>query len=83
MWLPAMPQRTAACYRHRFDLTIGNREFFWPTSFWVVTPRPIGRRIMAHAKIIYIQSVMVAGQLAMSGIEHSLQSAFDWNLFPT
>jgi hypothetical protein len=37
---------------------------------------------MAHAKIMYIEPVMVADRLAMSGIEHSLQSTFDWNPFP-
>jgi len=35
---------------------------------------------MAHAKPMYILSVMVNRRLAISGIAHSLRCAFDQNL---
>ena len=64
------------------DLANSDREFFWPSALWVVTVTLFGRQVMAYAKIMYIQAVIVESRLAMSRIEHALRSAFDWSLFP-
>ena len=48
----------------------------------MVTSRVFDRYVIAHAKITHIKPVAVTERLAMSGIQYSLQSAFDWNPFP-
>lgn len=47
----------------------------------MVTSGVFDRQIIAHAKIIHIKPVIVTERPAMSGIEYSLESTFDWNPF--
>jgi len=53
----------SACRKDHSD---GDRQFFLPSTLWVVTPWVLDRHIMTDAKIIYLKPVTVGERLPMS-----------------